>query len=159
MAVLAEPKNGQEIVIEKRERTEPNIIDMLMSIAKDIRERCSHVPGSLVENLTLEPSKKEGVFLAETERGTLKTYLVFCKDCGKELRLVVGKVCPNCFVEMQRINGPCEIGMFDRCEYLPSCADVGFGDTFFSVLQSQCPICKLTVVWDKFSHYYDYQVK
>lgn len=138
-------------------KTEQNKVDLLLSVIKGIQDSCIHKPGYLMDNLVLEPSKKEGVFLAETPLGLLRTFRTICKECNGELRYFVGHICPVCLVAMEKIKGPCEIGMFNRCEYLPGCPDVGQGDPFFSVIMSKCPKCGLTVVWDKFNCTFDYQ--
>lgn len=138
-------------------KTEQNSVDLLFSVIKSIQGSCIHEPGYLTKNLVLESSKKEGVFLAVTNLGLLSTFRVICKKCNRELRYFIGHICPVCLVAMEKIKGPCEIGMFNRCEYLPGCPDVGKGDPFFSVVMSKCPKCGLSVVWDKFSCAFDYQ--
>ena len=136
-------------------KTEQNSIDLLLSVIKGIQDHCIHRPGYLMDSLVLVPSRKEGVFLAETVRGLLRTFRTICKECDKELYYFVGHICPACLVAMKKIKGPCEIGLFNRCEYLPGCPDPNLSDPFFSVIMSKCTKCGLTVVWDKFSREYD----
>lgn len=140
-------------------KTEQNKVDLLLSVIKGIQDSCIHKPGYLTDNLVLEPSKKEGVFLAETARGgLLRTLRSICKECNKGLYYFIGQICPVCLIAMEKIKSRCEIGMFDRCEYLPEFPDTNQGDPFFSVIMSKCPKCSLTVVWDNCSYGYDRQM-
>jgi hypothetical protein len=138
-------------------KTEQNSIDLLLSAIKGIQDSCIHEPGYLARDLVLESSKKEGIFLAETNLGSLRTFRAICKKCNKEIRYFVGHICPVCLVAMEKIKGPCEIGMFNRCEYLPGRPDPNLSDPFFSVIMNKCPKCGLTVVWDKYTCTFDYQ--
>lgn len=133
-----------------------NIVDNLLAAVRDIQMNCQHKEFYLLEDVTLEPSKKKNVFLAENDKSLRKSFGCACGRCNQELRFFVGKRCPSCLVEMKEVGGPCEISFFNRCEYLPNFPDLASGEPFFSVQMAKCPLCELTVVWDKFTINYDY---
>ncbi len=154
-------------------KTEKNVIDRLIGIAKvlkskgespevilsvinDLRGICKHEPGYLAEDLILQPSKKEEIFLAQTNEGLLITFVAHCKKCSLLGRYFVGQICPNCLGEMRKLKHPCKIGMHDIYNYLPNL--IGSGP-WHSGNMSTCDKCDLTVVWDSHNYIFDFLCK
>jgi hypothetical protein len=152
---------------------EPNVIELLNGIQGDvihlpsgllllkaiqkIQEGCKHEPGRLFEDLILQPSLKENVFLAQTAEGLLITLPALCKKCNLLGRYFVGQICSGCLGDMRKVRHPCEIGMHDIYHYVPNLR--ANGGPWHSGVMSTCDACQLTVVWNSHSYTFDYSYK
>ena len=124
------------------------LAEQLTSVVHDLKAGCEHEPGYLAEDLILQPSKVDGVFLAETEEGHLKTFAGQCKFCNTVVRYFVGQVCPSCLNQMRKSRGP-----LDLHEYVPL---VKNGRRLHDGCMSVCDHCDLVIVWDSYGDIFDY---